>query len=249
MSMPALACARASRKGITGRVRVDSRSRERAFPQDVCRPTRWRPRRQNAVTHDKGLDPSEDTRWERECIGRAQSGDRDAFGALAERYANRIYAHLYRLVRNQQEAEDLAQEALIRAYRHLDGFDNTRPFRSWLYTIATNLGLNALRSRRRRGPGISLDRQDKNCLPVSERIASGQDVCHEAQRGELREQLAEAISELPERAALLVQMHYSEGMSIREAANVLGISEGAGKVALCRARKQLRELLIEGDAS
>ncbi len=165
---------------------------------------------------------------------RATRGETDAFDTLVDRYSHRIFAHLFRLVRNREEAEDLTQETFLRAYRSLARFDTSRPFKSWVYKIATNAGLNALRSRRRRGVSVPLDMHEG---PAS----------HSADipRRELRDELAHAIEGLAPQPAMLVHLHYHEGMSIREAADVVGMNEGSAKVALHRARKRLRELLIE----
>ena len=78
---------------------------------------------------------------EREWIIRAQRGDSEAFGQLVERYAGRVCALLYRLVRCPEEAEDLAQETFVRAFRSLARFDPSRPFQNWLYTIAVHVGV------------------------------------------------------------------------------------------------------------
>jgi RNA polymerase sigma-70 factor, ECF subfamily len=161
----------------------------------------------------------------------AAAGDGPAFEELVDRYSSRIYAHLYRLVRNREEAEDLTQETFLRVYRNLKKFEPTRSFKSWIYTIATNAGLNALRSRKRRGIPVPLDGLDAAPSKTAPR--------------ELRDELNEAMKGLGEQPGVLVHLHYQEGMSIREAADVVGITEGAAKVALHRARKQLRELLIE----
>lgn len=164
----------------------------------------------------------------------AAAGDGAAFDRLVERYSHRIFTHLYRLVRNREEAEDLTQETFLRAYRNLHRFDTTRPFKSWVYKIATNAGLNALRSRRRRGVALPLDGQES----VAQHPA-------ESPRREMRDELAHAMEGLAQQPAMLVHLHYREGMSIREAADVVGMNEGSAKVALHRARKRLRELLIE----
>jgi len=91
---------------------------------------------------------------------------------------------------------------------------------------------------------VSLDADDPppRGLATAAVAANGRD---EAARDEVRQVLAEAVSRLAPRTAALIQLHYDEGMSIGEAAEVLGMKEGAAKVALCRARKQLREWLVE----
>jgi len=169
---------------------------------------------------------------------RARNGDPAAFGHLVELYAKRVYGLLLRLVHNREDAEDLTQETFLRAFRSVDRFDVSRPFRSWLYTITINAGLNALRSRRIRGTHIPLDAENQAAAQES-------DGRRGAIRTELRERLDRAVSQLPVRSALLIQLHYTEGLAIREAAGIVGMSEGAAKVALCRARGRLRELLAE----
>jgi len=178
-----------------------------------------------------------------DCIARTRAGDSDAFGALVARYSARIYTHLFRLVRNRQEAEDLVQETFLRAFRFLNRFDTARSFRNWLYAIATNVGLNALRSRRRRGFPLPLDAGAAR--GAARDGMAGEDGRRLVAREELKQQLSSAIGRLPPRSAMLVHLHYHEGMAIREAAAIVGTSEGAAKVALCRARKSLREWLIE----
>lgn len=177
--------------------------------------------------------------WESDCIRETQQGRPEAFNPLVSRYAPRIRAYLYRMVRNQEEAEDLTQETFIKAFRNLSRFDAERPFRSWLYTIATNTGLNALRSRKRRGTPVELD---------AERVASpGTVVERPAAYGMGREEALElALAQLTERAARLVALHYQEGFSLAEAGTMMGLTENAAKVAVCRARKQLRKIMLEG---
>ena len=174
----------------------------------------------------------------------ARAGHPEAFDRLVEAYSTRIYTHLFRLVRIREEAEDLTQETFIRAYRFLHQYDGRRPFRNWLYTIATNVGLNALRSRRRRGRFESNDGVDDDVLAT----APGPDDPHRnAVRDELRSRLATAMQALPPQVAMLMHLFYYEGMSVQEAAEVAGMSEAAAKVALHRARKRLRERLVDDD--
>lgn len=178
------------------------------------------------------------------CAARAKNGDRAAFGALVDLYSARIYTHLYRLVGNREEAEDLTQESFLRAYRFLARYDTTKPFRNWLYTIATHVGLNALRARRRRGWPVSLDAERAETPSTH-----AADPRQHAARRERSLRVAQAVERLPARAASLIHLHYHEGLSIREAAHIVGMSEGAAKVALHRARKTLRTWLIESEES
>lgn len=179
--------------------------------------------------------------WERECIDATLNGDRDAFNRIVEAYAPRIYTHLYRMLRNREEAEDITQETFIRAYRYLKSYDTARPFRGWIYTVATRLAFNAIRGRKRREATQEKSEHDPTvAAPVAVAPIAP---AASAARGELRESLAEAVQQLPEAARILIHLHYQEGMAIREAAEIAGMSEGAARVALHRARKTLREML------
>ena len=188
-------------------------------------------------THGQKIDAA----WEMDCVARSLAGERGAFDRLVDAYTARIYTHAYRMMRNREEAEDVVQESFLRAYRSLETFDRTRPFRNWLYTIATNLALNALRARQRRGQAVALD-FDGDAAEI-EMAASIEDPHEAASRSDLARRLARAVSQLPPRPAALMHLHYSEGMTIREAADTLKMTEDSAKVALHRARKRLRELL------
>ena len=195
---------------------------------------------ENAVA-DASHAQSGDVAWESECVARVLSGDRAAFDRLVDSYTARIYTHAFRMTRNREEAEDVVQETFLRAYRKLASFDRFRPFRNWLYTIATNLALNALRARQRRGQSVALD-FDSDTLEINSQLEDARALL---MRGDVAGRLAQAIGMLPPQPAALVHLHYMEGMSIREAADTLKMTEDAAKVALHRARKRLRILLGE----
>jgi RNA polymerase sigma-70 factor (ECF subfamily) len=181
-----------------------------------------------------------------DCVRRFQAGDKSAFDGIVHRYGAAIYRHIHRLVLNRHDAEDLTQEAFLRAYRYFDRLDSACSLRSWLYTIATRVGLNALRSQRRRGRGktFSYDAYVDRAGELEEPAARNAHT-----RTELKDQLHAALAALPPRSALLIQLHHTEGFAIREAAAIVGMSPAAAKVALCRARKELRERLCEEETS
>ncbi len=193
-----------------------------------------------AIPATEGDAAPSDAEW----VRRVQRGEQAAFDAIVRRYGNAIYRHLYRLMLNREDAEDVAQETFIRAFRYLDRLEDGQSLRAWLYTIATRVGLNAIRSQQRRGKGanISYNALVETSGEIEE--PSGRN----AHRGtELRDEVESVLAKLPPRSALLMQLHYTEGFPIREAAEIVGMSAAAAKVALCRARKELRERLCEED--
>lgn len=196
----------------------------------------------NAIPATGADDPPTDA----EFVRRIHAGDRAAFDAVVHKYGQAIYRHLYRIMLNREDAEDLTQEAFIRAFRYVDRLDSGGSLRSWLYTIATRVGLNALRSQHRRGKGrnVSYDAHLEAAGDIEE--PSERNVHRQF---EMRDEIAAVLETLPPRTALLMQLHYTEGFAIREAAEVVGMSPAAAKVALCRARKELRERLCEEEAS
>jgi len=179
--------------------------------------------------------------WERACVAKMEQGKPEAFSPLVRYYSGHIYVHLYRMVRNREEAEDLTQETFVLAYRKIGSYDRTRPFRNWLYAIATNVGKNAARSRGRRIPSAR-DEQGTEVWVANE---GGVELIESR---ELGDRLAGAVDRLPESQSALIQLYYQEGFTIGEAAQVLEMSEGAAKTALHRARKALRTML-EKDGS
>ena len=196
---------------------------------------------------DGGRQPGghEEAREDAACIERIQRGDQEAFGELASRYATRIFTHLVRMTGNHEEAEDLTQDTFIKAIRYLSSYDAKRPFRNWLYAIATNVGIDAQKRNQRRkrflaDPEKESERMDT--ATVVERPAMS--VCDSNVQRETAEQLRAAMNRLPPRSAALLHLHYFEGMTLQEAGKVLSMGKGAAKVALCRARKRLREMLV-----
>ncbi len=219
------------------------RTPARGMRGEIIRLLDWQ--RGKARTADVGEAPVETgvSAWEYACAARARAGDASAFDRLVDAYTGRIHAHLRRIVRSREDAEDLTQETFIRAYRALARFDTRRPFRNWLYTIATNVGLNALRTKSRRIQATSLDAETDDGKPRREAVSPRPDGRSLVERSERRARLEEAIDQLPPRVATLVRLHYHEEMPLREAGEIVGMGESAAKVALHRARKRMREML------
>ena len=175
-----------------------------------------------------------------------RDGDRAEFARLVEAYSPMIYRLGLKMLNNPQDAEDILQETFIKAYRHIGNFDGRSSVSTWLYRIATNEALMSI--RRKRPETISFDVPsvydtepqeplqivDWCCLPEDEFLTS-----------EGRARLDEAANRLPTSLRVVFILRDIEGLSTRETAEVLEISEMAVKTRLSRARLRLREDLSE----
>jgi len=175
---------------------------------------------------------------ERQWVAAARDGDPEAFRSLVQTYQDRLFTFLLRMVRHHEEAEDLAQEAFVRAWRHLASYDPRWAFRTWLFSIARHLALNAL--RRPRATIISIDSggdEGRSELALASPNGSPAD---QAAIREQKRRLARALEDLTPRAAMVFTLFYQEEMSIAEIAQTVGMSSGAVKVALHRVRETLK---------
>jgi RNA polymerase sigma-70 factor, ECF subfamily len=169
----------------------------------------------------------------RELLEAARRGESGAFEELVERTHRRVYTLAYRLVGDRHEAEDVAQEAYLRAYRALRGFRGEARFETWLYRITANTAMNHLRRRGRFGDLLAED-DDRVARIEEPGRATPDDVVE-------RDEIERALGTLPtgQRAVVLLKDVY--GFSCSEIGDELGISEGAVKVRLHRARRRLKE--------
>jgi RNA polymerase sigma-70 factor, ECF subfamily len=177
---------------------------------------------------------------ERELVARAQAGDVAAFERLAGADTDRLYAVVLRLVGDRGEAEDVVQEALLRAWRGIGRFKGRSMFSTWLYRIAVNEANRALEKRGRAGTSVPVD--DGSVQIPTPR---GEGPASQAEHEELREALDLAIAELapPYRTALVLRD--IEGLSTRESAAIAGVGEGAFKSRLHEARMKVRSALSD----
>lgn len=175
-------------------------------------------------------------------VARAQQGDRDAFGSLAERYQGRVYNLCLRLTGSAEDAADLAQEALFKAWRNLSSFHGESAFSTWLYRLGHNLCVDFLRreSRRRTAGSVSLDDEESNGANLIADPAPTPQAALE--NAELAAALARGLALLSEehRQALALRQ---AGMSYAEIARTTGVEEGTVKSRIARARMSLRNFL------
>jgi len=189
------------------------------------------------------MDPSD-----QELVARAKKGELAAFEELVQCHERQVYTLALRMLRHQQDAEDVTQQTFLSALEHLKGFRGEASFSTWLLRIATHAALKIIRKRNGLET-ISLDdattpREEDGAIPHPEYIAdwrqSPADLVH---RAEVRQLLEEALAELDEKHRLVFLLRDVEGLSIKETAETLGLSEANTKVRLLRARLQLRERL------
>ncbi|MFC1641388.1 RNA polymerase sigma factor [Myxococcota bacterium] len=179
---------------------------------------------------------------DRELAEAAREGNPDAFGVLVRRHERRVFRLAIHLLRNAAEAEDVTQETFVRAYRALDRFDGrSEPF-TWLYRIAVNLSLNAIRSRKTARRGTSWDDPRIEGM-LSERKKDYTDPAQEVADRQLGMALCEGIDGLTETLRTTVVLVGVEGLSHTEAAEVLGCPEGTVAWRIHEARKKLRAYL------
>lgn len=171
---------------------------------------------------------------DRELVMSALGGDQQAFARLVEAYQSAVYNLAYRMLSDSGEAEDAAQEAFIRAYRHLGSYDVTRSFKTWLLSITSNHCID--RIRKRRLIWLSLD----DILPIHPALASTEpdpeEAAVERERSAMIQKMLAELS--PEHRAVIV-LHYWYAMSCAEIAETLGTTESTVKSRLFRARQSL----------
>lgn len=182
---------------------------------------------------------------ETDCIRRILAGERHLFHDLIRPCERSIYLLLFSLLKSEADAEDAAQETVIKVFQNLHLFRGEAQFRTWVLAIARNEGLGRLRklaSRREDSLDAAADDQTGDYTPAI--LTSWREVPTEAlERKELGTLLRKAIEDLPEIYRNIVILRDIEEMDIRETAAILGISEGAVKVRLHRARAMLQREL------
>ena len=181
-------------------------------------------------------------------------GDRTAFGELVSRYGDSVLGYLTRMSRDRQQAEDLFQETFKRVHAKAHTLRGNQ-FKSWLFTIATNVAIDGVR-RRKRLKVVSLnhkldcddaDGQELGAVAVAD---SSSDPSQEAVRAEQAEQVRQALDSLPARQRATLVLAYYQQLSYREVAEVLGCSLGTVKTQMYRALRSLAQRLpdVAGDA-
>ena len=181
-----------------------------------------------------------------ELVQRAKAGELDAFEALTNRYEQRIYGLAMRMLRQEQDAEDVTQQTFLSVLENLEGFRGEASFSTWVLRIASHAALKIIRKRKGLNT-VSLEEATEpsdnlNSIPHPEFIADWRQSPEIlVQQNEVRRLLDEALARLDEKYRLVFLLRDVEGLSVRETAEALDLSEANVKVRLLRARLQLRE--------
>jgi len=185
-----------------------------------------------------------------EAVARAREGDHLAFRALVERYQGRAFRLALRVLRDEDRARDVVQEAFLKVYAGLRRFEGRSSFYTWLYRVTLNLCLD-WRRREKRGREVEWSDERMADLPSGEAGGTGEAGAGidapdaQLERAELRRRMAAAIDALPEAARETLLLREVEGLSYAEIASVLGIPKGTVMSRLHYARRRVQESLRE----
>jgi RNA polymerase sigma-70 factor (ECF subfamily) len=187
---------------------------------------------------------SDEETHERELIRRIQNGEREVFYELVRPHERRVYAAVFAILRNPADAEDAAQEAVLKAFAHMHQFRSESRFSTWLIQIA----INEARMRRRREHAEIMqpigERQDEEGSYTPREFPDWREIPSESlERAEVRELLWEAVASLGDKYREIFVLRDVHHRSIEEVAETLGISRASVKTRLLRARLMLRDLL------
>lgn len=167
---------------------------------------------------------------ERRAIDAVRNGNSDAFDVIVARYSRRVHSIAWGIVRNRAEAEDLAQEAFVRAYRQIGRFRGDRPFGPWIFRIVTNLAIDVVR-RRSRHPETTVGDEALELRDLS------------PEWNDLQRRIDSAIDSLPEMQRVVARLYLVEGFSHDEIAGMTDLTVGTIRSHLSHARKKLQNQL------
>jgi RNA polymerase sigma-70 factor (ECF subfamily) len=173
---------------------------------------------------------------EQRLIQRAQKGEQEAFSALVNQHERYVYNLALRILNDEHEAQDLAQEAFLRAWMALPNFRGQSQFRTWLYRIVTNLCYNRLPNLRR----SLADLGDDVVADIPEMDTSHTNPASQIESSETRRYLHQAINLLDSNYRILITLRYQDELSYEEIASLLNLPLGTVKTGLFRAKEKLR---------
>jgi RNA polymerase sigma-70 factor (ECF subfamily) len=188
---------------------------------------------------------------DRVLIEAAQGGDRGAFRSLVERHQRRAFSIAFGLVRDENDARDIVQEAFLRVYRGLDTFEGSSSFFTWLYRIVTNLSIDLIRKPGRKAAAFDESRasgeagdEERASMPMMARV-DGADPVDVMRRKEIAGRIRSALEALPPYHRDVILLREIEGLSYEEMAEAMGVSKGTIMSRLFHARQKLQRALAD----
>ncbi len=178
----------------------------------------------------------QDDALESQAIAAVKGGDRTAYDYLVVKYTKRVISIAWGIVRNAADAEDLAQEAFVKAFQSIDRFQSGEPFGPWIYRIVTNLALDVLKHRTK-----FRDEELSDTQPAGRRDSAELS----AMTSEIAKRIDRALQSLPEMQRIVARLFLVEEFEHAEIAGMTGLSEGTVRSHLSLARKKLREQLAD----
>lgn len=170
-------------------------------------------------------------------IGRVLSGDINAYSLLVDQYKDKVYSLVYGILRNEEEAKDLAQQIFIKAYTSLKRFRKESSFSTWIYRIAYNTAISETRKSKRKVKSFDDQLEKASSMDLSDTIEAEEE-------GKLRKELLhQAINQLQAEERLILMLYYFEEQTIEEISNSSGLSQSNVKVKLFRLRNKLKEMI------
>jgi len=182
-------------------------------------------------------------------ITRAQAGDREAFRKLVERHQRRAFAIALSLVRDENDARELVQDAFLRVYKGLGSFQGGSSFFTWLYRIITNLSIDLIRKPSHKNTDLDesrleIEEDQESLFPFLSRV-EGADPVDAVRRREIGARLTDALDALPSYHRGVIIMREIEGLSYEEMAQAMGVSKGTIMSRLFHARQKLQKALAD----
>ncbi len=170
-------------------------------------------------------------------IDKVIKGENNAYAELVDRYKQMVYTLAYKIVKNREDAEEVAQDTFVKAYNALNDFKGDSKFSTWLYKIAYYRSLDYLNKNKRRVETTKID------ISEEYNIASLDDALDALEAKDRAEIIKHAIQKLPGEDSVLITLYYFETLSMNEISKVMGISPNTIKVRLFRGRKRLAKIL------
>ncbi len=172
-------------------------------------------------------------------IDKTVTGDNAAFAVLVDRYKNMVFTLALQMLKNREEAEEVAQDVFLKVHKHIKGFKGDSKFSTWMYRIAYNSCLDRIKTYKRKYHTVGID--DFNINQIKS-LETAFDLMDMADR---ENAVKECLDRLPEEDAVLITLFYYKDLKLEEIAKVVGIEPNNAKVKLFRARKRLAVILKE----